>query len=60
MELREVMQKRKSIRQYLTTPVEEEKDRGSNPCTDLEKCSGDPLLCGGFRRKKTGSTGCPG
>ena len=25
MELREVMQKRKSIRQYLTTPVEEEK-----------------------------------
>lgn len=27
-------------------------DRGSNPCTDLEKCSGDPLLCGGFRRKK--------
>ena len=20
-------------------------DRGSNPCTDLEKCSGDPLLC---------------
>ena len=26
MELREVMQKRKSIRQYLTTPVEEEEE----------------------------------
>ena len=62
MELREVMQKRKSIRQYLTTPVEEEKVKAmiEAACTDLEKCSGDPLLCGGFRRKKTGSTGCPG
>ena len=31
MELREVMQKRKSIRQYLTTPVEEEKVKAMQP-----------------------------
>ena len=63
MELREVMQKRKSIRQYLTTPVEEEKVKAMIEAAILHrpgKCSGDPLLCGGFRRKKTGSTGCPG
>ena len=64
MELREVMQKRKSIRQYLTTPVEEEKVKAMIEAAILaptwKNRSGDPLLCGGFRRKKTGSTGCPG
>ncbi|MFR3423619.1 MAG: hypothetical protein ACLTTO_08540 [Lachnospiraceae bacterium] len=63
MELREVMQKRRSIRQYLTTPVEKKSksyDRGSNPAPTWKNAQEIRLLCGGFRRKKTGSTGCPG
>ena len=56
MELREVMQKRKSIRQYLTTPVEEEKVKAMIEAAilapNLEKCSGDPYYVAGFRRKK--------
>ena len=62
MELREVMQKRKSIRQYLTTPVEEEKVKAMIEAAILAPTwkNAQELLCGGFRRKKTGSTGCPG
>ena len=51
MELREVMQKRKSIRQYLTTPVEEEKVKAMIEAAILAPAVLDAL--GEGNRKKT-------
>ena len=60
----EVMQKRKSIRQYLTTPVEEEKVKAMIEAAILaptwKNAQEIRYYVAVSEEKKTGSTGCPG